>query len=65
MFLHTACTAVVGLIGAVLSFYYKFSIINGAQSDQLSVLGTTVQVSVSMMGFMLARNVSINLKHPG
>ena len=54
MLLHAGFTILAGLIGFFLSEHFNFSIINVSAADQLSVLGTTVQVSVSMMGFMLA-----------
>jgi hypothetical protein len=54
MILHAGFTIVAGLIGALFIFISKISIISGTMDQQISILGTLAQVSVSMMGFMLA-----------
>jgi hypothetical protein len=54
MFLHAALTIILGIISGLASHRYGLTIIKGTVDQNISVLGTTAQISVSMMGFMLA-----------
>lgn len=54
MIFHASMVFVVGILSGILSYYFKISIVIGTLDQQISVLGTLAQVSVSMMGFMLA-----------
>jgi hypothetical protein len=54
MILHAGLILTVGFLGGLLSYIYKICIISGSWDQQISILGTAAQVSVSMMGFMLA-----------
>jgi hypothetical protein len=42
------------LLGGLFSYHYRICIACGSLDQQISILGTLTQVSVSMMGFMLA-----------
>lgn len=54
MILRTGLTLAVGIAVGLLSYHYSLNIIDGSRDQQISVLGTIAQISVSMMGFMLA-----------
>lgn len=54
MILHAGLPIVVGILAGIGSHFAQWCIISGPWEHQISVLGTVVQVSVSMMGFMLA-----------
>lgn len=54
MFLHAAFTIIVGILSGFASHLCHLTIIKGTADQNISVLGTTAQISVSMMGFMLA-----------
>lgn len=54
MIFHAGIILLIGVLGGSLSYIFKICIISGTLDQQISVLGTLAQVSVSMMGFMLA-----------
>lgn len=54
MILRTGLTLAVGIAVGLFSYHYALNIIDGSRDQQISVLGTIAQISVSMMGFMLA-----------
>lgn len=54
MILHAALPIIAGIFAGIGSHFSHWCIISGPWEQQISILGTVVQVSVSMMGFMLA-----------
>lgn len=54
MIFRTGIILAAGILGGLLSYFLNIGVIGGSPDQQVSVLGTLAQVSVSMMGFMLA-----------
>ncbi len=52
--LRTSLILLTAIASWYLSYHFKLQIISGTRDQQISILGTIAQISVSMMGFMLA-----------